>query len=205
MHPVFKSSKSVHWEQASPKKPNCKSCDVPIPDIPNPPEIPIQRGNGPDYKRHKRERRHAAKADLSRDDMLFLLSVLEGELQASDEVIAALKSEKTDFVVLRAHYGFISLEGALRALHRDSMRLRQQENLQDEWKTPTAEKNNFTKSQKLSFKRMQDKLLEVSSSYRDAIHKIEEQERSHRDFVHKSNCITMLLEEDRERLVQHAS
>ncbi|XP_054642339.1 filamin A-interacting protein 1-like [Dunckerocampus dactyliophorus] len=134
MHHVDKGSNRVHWEQTSPKKHNSKSCNHPIPEIPNPPKVRVQRDNKPD----KRRSRRGANGDLSRDDMLFLLSVLEGELQARDEVIEVLKSERTDSVLLEAHYGFIALEGALRALHRDSLRS-QQENLQDVCKTVTAE------------------------------------------------------------------
>ena len=43
--------------------------------------------------------------------------------------------------------------------------------------------------------------MEVSRSHAGALHRLEEQERSHRALMHKSNCLTALLEEDRERLV----
>ncbi|XP_061142370.1 filamin A-interacting protein 1-like [Syngnathus typhle] len=94
--------------------------------------------NNREDKRCKRERKRL-REDLSRDDMLFLLSVLEGELQARDEVIAVLKTQNTDSALLKAHYGFIGLDEALRSLHGDWLRWRQQDYLEDMCKTATAE------------------------------------------------------------------
>uniref|UniRef100_A0A3Q2XET8 Filamin A interacting protein 1 like n=1 Tax=Hippocampus comes TaxID=109280 RepID=A0A3Q2XET8_HIPCM len=138
--------------------------------------------------------------DLSRDDMLFLLSVLEGELQAREEVIAVLKTERTDWALLKAHYGFCGLHGALRSLRGDSLRWQQQDHFEDVCKTANAELINFIEAQKRSNKRMEDQLLEVSNAHRDAVRRNEEQQRSHRDFFQKYTCVTALLEEDRERL-----
>ncbi|XP_044073565.1 filamin A-interacting protein 1-like isoform X2 [Siniperca chuatsi] len=47
---------------------------------------------------------------------------------------------------------------------------------------------------------MLQQLVEVSRSHSSALHRLEEQERSHRAFIHKSNFLTTLLEQDRERL-----
>uniref|UniRef100_A0A4W6D923 Filamin A interacting protein 1 like n=1 Tax=Lates calcarifer TaxID=8187 RepID=A0A4W6D923_LATCA len=47
---------------------------------------------------------------------------------------------------------------------------------------------------------MLKQLVEVSRSHSGALLKLEEQEGSHRAFIHKSNCLTSLLEQDRERL-----
>ncbi|XP_010745007.3 filamin A-interacting protein 1-like isoform X1 [Larimichthys crocea] len=151
--------------------------------------------------RDKRERWEASRTrqDLSRDDLLFLLSILEGELQARDEVIAVLKSERTDSALLGAQYGFSGPEKPLRALQRDSLRA-QQYQLQDVYKNPTAQLNHMVKAQKRSSERMLEQLLEVSRSHSGALRRLEEQERNHRAFIHKSNCLTALLEQDRERL-----
>lgn len=48
---------------------------------------------------------------------------------------------------------------------------------------------------------MLKQLVEVSRSHSGALLKLEEQEGSHRAFIHKSNCLTSILEQDRERLV----
>ncbi|XP_034549377.1 filamin A-interacting protein 1-like [Notolabrus celidotus] len=137
--------------------------------------------------------------DLSRDDLLFLLSILEGELQARDEVIAVLKPERTDPALLRAHYGFGGPEKVLCALQRDSIQA-QKDLLQDVYKNPIAEFNHFVKAQKRSSEQMLEQFLEVSRSHSSILHKLEEQEKSHRASIQKSNCLTTLLEQDRERL-----
>ncbi|KAI3356389.1 hypothetical protein L3Q82_017615, partial [Scortum barcoo] len=118
---------------------------------------------------------------------------------ARDEVIAVLKSEKMDSALLGAQYGFSGPEKVLRALQRDSL-WAQQYHLQDVYKKPIAELNHFLGTQKRSSKRMQKQLLEVSRSHNSALHRLQEQERSHMAFIHKSNCLTTLLEQDRERL-----
>lgn len=86
--------------------------------------------------------------DLSRDDLIFLLSLLEGELQvaepsqalspgpcrtwflhihllsspkARDEVITVLKADKLDVALLEAKYGFVTPQKVLQALQRDAI------------------------------------------------------------------------------------
>lgn len=67
--------------------------------------------------------------------------------------------------------------------------------------TFTLQMFNLIEAQKQSSKRVLDRFLEMSKSYDDAVQRLEEQERSHKAFIHKSNCLTALLEEDRERWV----
>ncbi|XP_057708195.1 filamin A-interacting protein 1-like isoform X2 [Corythoichthys intestinalis] len=169
-----------------------------MPNISKNSEILFPMNDGQDNRR-KCERRRA-RADLSRDDMLFLLSVLEGELQARDEVIAVLKSERTDSALLKAHYGFIGLEGALRSLHGDLLQTRQQDHLHDVYKTAMYELMNFIQSQKRSNNLLQEQLLEVSNAHWYAVSRSEVQQGYHRDFVQKNKCFTTLLEDDQERL-----
>uniref|UniRef100_A0A8D2ZIA5 Cortactin-binding protein-2 N-terminal domain-containing protein n=1 Tax=Scophthalmus maximus TaxID=52904 RepID=A0A8D2ZIA5_SCOMX len=142
--------------------------------------------------RHTRE-------DLSRDDLVFLLSILEGELQARDEVMTVLKSEKTDLALLGAHYGFTRPDKVLRALRRDSLQA-QQDHLHDMYEIPIAKLNLLLEAQRRSSKQMLGQLEEVSRSHSGALHRLEEQERRNRAFKHKNNCFTTLLEQDRGRL-----
>lgn len=73
--------------------------------------------------------------DLSRDDLLFLLSILEGELQARDEVIGILKAEKMDLALLEAQYGFVTPKKVLEALQRDAFQAKA-----DPWQEDIYEK-----------------------------------------------------------------
>ncbi|XP_047457893.1 filamin A-interacting protein 1-like isoform X2 [Mugil cephalus] len=156
------------------------------------------KDNMRDERRKRRESRRTRER-LSCDDLLFLLSILEGELQARDEVIAVLKSEKTDSGPVGAHYGFGGREVALRALRRDSLRA-QQDHLQDVYEKPNAELSHLLEVQKRSSKRMMEQLQEVSHSHNEALHRLEEQEKSHRAFIRESNGLGATLERDRERL-----
>lgn len=48
---------------------------------------------------------------------------------------------------------------------------------------------------------MLEQLVEVARSHSDTLNRLEEQERSRKAFIQKSNDLTTLLEQDRERLV----
>ncbi|XP_041858568.1 filamin A-interacting protein 1-like [Melanotaenia boesemani] len=141
----------------------------------------------------------SSREDLSCDDLLFLLSLLEGELQARDEVLAILKSEKTDSSLLWVHYGLRGKEMVLCALQRDSL-LVQQDHLQDMHEKSMTELSHLVEAQKCCSKKMMEQLKKVSSSHREALHRLEVQEKSHKAFIRKSNCLATLLEQDRERL-----
>ncbi|XP_057379924.1 CTTNBP2 N-terminal-like protein [Daphnia carinata] len=61
------------------------------------------------------------KAELSKSDLLRLLGYLEGELQARDVVIAALKAERVKQQVSHARYGrILPVNDPFVALQRDS-------------------------------------------------------------------------------------
>lgn len=77
MHPLGKGRKMVSWNPDDLKKHNS---EAPF----QPPKITIQRAN----MREKREkcRGRQTREELSRDDLLFLLSILEGELQVGQFV-----------------------------------------------------------------------------------------------------------------------
>ncbi|TNN54052.1 Filamin A-interacting protein 1-like [Liparis tanakae] len=193
-HPLGKSVRMVSWNQEDQKKHNSK---LPF----HPTNIPFRRADDGEA-RERWEGRHP-REDLSRGDWLFLLSILEGELQASDEVIAVLKAEKTDAAPPGARCGFSGPEKVIRAPRRDSLRA-QRDHLQDVYRIPIAEVptlNQFVEAQRHSSQWMQEQLLEVSRSHARALHRLEEQERSHGALVHESGRLTALLEEDRERWV----
>lgn len=107
--------------------------------------------------------------DLSRDDLIFLLSLLEGELQvleasgdpwwperapqpgsgsasssssslqARDEVITVLKADKLDVALLEAKYGFVTPQNVLQALQRDAVQGRADAFQEDIYQKPMEE------------------------------------------------------------------
>uniref|UniRef100_A0A8C5GG71 Filamin A-interacting protein 1-like n=1 Tax=Gouania willdenowi TaxID=441366 RepID=A0A8C5GG71_GOUWI len=89
----------------------------------------------------KKLRHRHTDGDLSYDDLLFLLSLLEGELQARDEVISVWKPERIDTDLLEAHYGFRGRKRVLLALQRDSWS--EQDNLEDVFNGPATKPNQI--------------------------------------------------------------
>ncbi|XP_041699785.1 filamin A-interacting protein 1-like isoform X1 [Coregonus clupeaformis] len=139
--------------------------------------------------------------DLSRDDLVFLLSIMEGELQARDEVIAVLKAKKMDLALLEAQYGFVIPGEVLRALQRDSLTAQASEaQQQDVYEKPMAELDRLVETGNQSYRRMLEQLLQVERSHSCALCRLEEQDQQHRAFMQRSDDLTCLLEQDRERL-----
>uniref|UniRef100_A0A8C5LMI7 Filamin A interacting protein 1 like n=1 Tax=Leptobrachium leishanense TaxID=445787 RepID=A0A8C5LMI7_9ANUR len=144
---------------------------------------------------HKSEEKEKEKAsskkadDLSRDDLLFLLSVLEGELQARDEVISVLKAEKIDLALLEAQYGFVTPKRVLEALQRDAIQSNAPQWQEDIYEKPMCELDKVVEKHKDTHKRMLEQLL-----------LLEDEKRKHTDYMEKSDEFTNLLEQERERL-----
>ncbi|XP_059911407.1 filamin A-interacting protein 1-like isoform X2 [Gadus macrocephalus] len=149
-------------------------------------------GAGGDRKEKGRE--------LSRDDLLFLLSMLEGELQARDEVITVLKAEKIDLALLEAKYGFVVPQQVLQALQRDGVQGRDRVFQEDIYEKPMAELDKLVEKQRETCRRMLDQLLRAEQSYKQALGQMERDKQNHQEFIRKSDEFTNLLEQERERL-----
>ncbi|KAM3585629.1 uncharacterized protein V6R79_023341 [Siganus canaliculatus] len=138
--------------------------------------------------------------DLSRDDLVFLLSLLEGELQARDEVITVLKAEKIDLALLEAKYGFVTPQKVLQALQRDSIQGKAEVLQEDIYEKPMEELDKLVEKQRETHRRMLEQLLMVEQSHKRALYKLEDEKRNHGEFMKKSDEFTNLLEQERERL-----
>ncbi|XP_042722499.1 filamin A-interacting protein 1-like isoform X3 [Lagopus leucura] len=138
--------------------------------------------------------------DLSRDDLLFLLSVLEGELQAQDEVIGILKAEKIDLALLEAQYGFVTPKKVLEALQRDAIQTKAEQWQEDIYEKPMGELDKVVEKQKETHRRMLEQLLMVEKSHRQTLYELEEEKRKHSEYMEKSDEFISLLEKERERL-----
>ncbi|MBN3303558.1 FIL1L protein, partial [Amia calva] len=138
--------------------------------------------------------------DLSRDDLLFLLSMLEGELQARDEVITVLKAEKIDLALLEAKYGFVTPQKVLQALQRDAIQGKVTEWQEDIYEKPMAELDKVVEKQKETHRRMLEQLLLAEKSHKETIYTLEDEKKKHEEYMQKSDEFTNLLEQERERL-----
>ncbi|XP_015250774.1 PREDICTED: filamin A-interacting protein 1-like isoform X1 [Cyprinodon variegatus] len=138
--------------------------------------------------------------DLSRDDLVFLLSLLEGELQARDEVITVLKAEKIDLALLEAKYGFVTPQKVLQALQRDAIQGKSDVFQEDIYEKPMVELDKLVEKQRETHRRMLEQLLMVEQAHKQALYKLEDEKRNHGEFMRKSDEFTNLLEQERERL-----
>ncbi|KAM6945570.1 filamin A-interacting protein 1-like [Aplochiton taeniatus] len=138
--------------------------------------------------------------DLSRDDLLFLLSMLEGELQARDEVITVLKAEKIDMALLEAKYGFVTPQTVLQALQRDTVQGKTDVFSEDIYERPMEELDKLVEKQRESHRRMLEQLLLAEQAHKQSLCKLEEEKQNHGEFMRKSDDFTNLLEQERERL-----
>ncbi|XP_073732525.1 filamin A-interacting protein 1-like [Misgurnus anguillicaudatus] len=164
-----------------------------------------QRNHADGRHRPQRERTAGASStrksrDLSRDDLLFLLSMLEGELQARDEVINVLRADKIDLALLEATYGFVTPPKVLKALQRDSIQGKSAGWQEDIYEKPITELDRLVEKQRETYRRMLEQLLMVEQSHRQTLHRLENEKRNHNDFMKKSDEFTSLLEQERERL-----
>ncbi|XP_056591376.1 filamin A-interacting protein 1-like isoform X1 [Triplophysa dalaica] len=138
--------------------------------------------------------------DLSRDDLVFLLSMLEGELQARDEVISVLRADKIDLALLEAKYGFVTPQTVLKALQRDDVQSKNSVWQEDIYEKPMTELDRLVEKQRETYRRMLEQLLMVEQAHRQTLHRLESEKRNHKDFMRKSDEFTSLLEQERERL-----
>ncbi|XP_005386346.1 PREDICTED: filamin A-interacting protein 1-like isoform X1 [Chinchilla lanigera] len=138
--------------------------------------------------------------DLSRDDLLFLLSILEGELQARDEVIGILKAEKMDLALLEAQYGFVTPKKVLEALQRDAFQAKSAPWQEDIYEKPMNELDKVVEKHKESHRRLLEQLLMAEKSHRKAILELEKEKTKHKEYMEKSDEFISLLEQECERL-----
>uniref|UniRef100_A0A4W5P7G5 Filamin A interacting protein 1 like n=1 Tax=Hucho hucho TaxID=62062 RepID=A0A4W5P7G5_9TELE len=115
-----------------------------------------------------------------------------------------LKAEKMDLALLEAQYGFLTPVEVLRALQRDSLQAQaseaQEAPQQDVYEKSMAELDRLVETGKQSYRRMLEQLLQVECSHSGALCRLEEQDQQHCAFLQRSDDLTCLLEQDRERL-----
>ncbi|XP_028853607.1 CTTNBP2 N-terminal-like protein [Denticeps clupeoides] len=143
---------------------------------------------------------------LSKAELLMLFSMLEGELEARDLVIEALRAQRRDIYV-RERYGKYSLSDPFLALQRDG----------DVLKGPglgstvgeTAARPDPLTVLKLVVghcrslqEKMVAQLAAAESRHRRVIADLEEEKRRHAEDTAEGDDVTCILEKERERLLQ---
>ncbi|XP_029984454.1 filamin-A-interacting protein 1-like [Sphaeramia orbicularis] len=152
-------------------------------------------------KKHKLSGTKKTSPELSRTDLLHLLGVMEGEVQAREDVIHLLWSDRTGPEALEAHYGSAAPLRPLQALHRDRLLDPSHAHSADDvYQKPMAELDRLEDKQKETYRRMLEQLLLAEKCHRRTVTELDNEKRKHADFMNKSDDFTNLLEQERERL-----
>ncbi|XP_026784003.3 CTTNBP2 N-terminal-like protein isoform X1 [Pangasianodon hypophthalmus] len=151
---------------------------------------------------------------LSKKDVLLLFSVLEGELEARDLVIQALRAQRREMYVWE-RYGKYDLSDPFLALQRDNEALRS--SAQGRGNGASCSQRRETDSRRSDpltmlrlvvghCRRMQEKMLKqlaaAESRHRRVIADLEEEKRRHAEDTAEGDDVTCILEKERERLLQ---
>lgn len=146
------------------------------------------------------------KMELSKADLLKLLSYLEGELQARDIVIATLKAEKVKQLLTHGHYRPLTLNEPLAALHRDSFASASQRVDEAQICSLADHQYNSLENLVLQQRRSQIRIAKVLKDaelrHRKVVQELIEEKRKHEHDTAQGDDITYGLEKERTRLKQ---
>ncbi|CAN9502290.1 unnamed protein product [Ophioblennius macclurei] len=138
--------------------------------------------------------------DMSKGDLLKLLGIMEGEVQAREDVICMLKSKQTPPEALESRYGSAAPSSALQALQRDSCITDSKPQKRSVYQKPMVELERLQDKHKETYRRMLGQLLLAEKCHRRTVHELDTEKRKHVDYMNKSDDFTNLLEQERERL-----
>ncbi|XP_077409026.1 filamin-A-interacting protein 1-like [Vanacampus margaritifer] len=134
-------------------------------------------------------------------DLLQLLGIMEGEVQAREDVISLLWSETSGPEKLESRYGWSVPSKVLRALQRDDYAVaRHSRPTDDVYEKPMAELERLEDKQRETYRRMLEQLLLAEKCHRRTVMELDSEKSKHADFINKSDDFTNLLEQERERL-----
>uniref|UniRef100_UPI0037E8CF18 filamin-A-interacting protein 1-like n=1 Tax=Semicossyphus pulcher TaxID=241346 RepID=UPI0037E8CF18 len=138
--------------------------------------------------------------DLPKEDLLRLLGIMEGEVQAREDVICMLKTKPTAPGALESCYGSAAPGSALQALQRDGFITGTVPHNHSVYQKPLVELEHLQEKHKETYRRMLGQLLLAEKCHRRTVHELDTEKRKHVDYMNKSDDFTNLLEQERERL-----
>ncbi|KAK2843421.1 hypothetical protein Q7C36_011636 [Tachysurus vachellii] len=138
--------------------------------------------------------------DLSKNNLLKLLGIMEGEIQAQEDVIRVLRSELSLPEKLESHYSSAFPTKPLKALQRDGLLIHNHIQHENVYEKPMAELDRLKEKHREAYRRMLEQLLLAEKCHRHVVHELDLEKRKHIDYMNKSDDFTNLLEQERERL-----
>ncbi|BES89808.1 Cortactin-Hypothetical protein protein-2 [Nesidiocoris tenuis] len=145
------------------------------------------------------------KMELSKADLLKLLSYVEGELQARDIVIATLKCEKMKHMLNQGQYKSSSLTDPISALHRDGFAAPSRSIDQTELSVVEHQRNyleNLILQHRKAQIRMANILKDAELRHRKVIEELILEKKKHEHDTAQGDDITYGLEKERTKLKQ---
>uniref|UniRef100_A0A1I7XDA5 CortBP2 domain-containing protein n=1 Tax=Heterorhabditis bacteriophora TaxID=37862 RepID=A0A1I7XDA5_HETBA len=143
--------------------------------------------------------------DFTKDELLKLLSYLEGELQGRDEVIARLRNERTKFLLYDAKYGKLGGNDPFCALRRDSTMTEEELDEKDIgqlYESQLIQLEKLISVQRKSHARAKNLLASAEKRHNKALRELElEKERKCR-YAEQGDDVLALLEKERNKLTQ---
>ncbi|CAH8480205.1 unnamed protein product [Schistosoma turkestanicum] len=148
---------------------------------------------------------------MDKEDLIRLFAYLQGEIEARDIVLAALKSEHINTANLRAKYGVVvndqqgfgDLKDPFQALQRDSLCSPLCDNesaLKPLYDSQLLQLENLISSQRYAQNKMRDQLVLMEKRYIKACEELEEERRKHERDAAQGDDVLVMLEKERERL-----
>ncbi|XP_037124019.1 filamin-A-interacting protein 1-like [Syngnathus acus] len=145
----------------------------------------------------------SGKINLSKRDLLQLLGIMEGEVQAREDFINLMSSATSGPEKLESRYGWPVPAKVQWALQRDDGVFARRGCLADDvYKTPMAQLERLEDKQRETYRRMLEQLLLAEKCHRRTVMELDSEKSKHADFINKSDDFTNLLEQERERLKQ---
>ncbi|XP_077406720.1 filamin-A-interacting protein 1-like [Vanacampus margaritifer] len=138
--------------------------------------------------------------NLSKQDLLKLLGIMEGEIQAREDVIGMLKSKQTPQVTVASADSCAAGSSAIQALQRDGLITGTPPHTHSVYHKPMIELERLQEKHRETYRRMLGQLLLAEKCHRRTVHELDSEKRKHVDYMNKSDDFTNLLEQERERL-----
>ncbi|XP_062415709.1 filamin-A-interacting protein 1-like isoform X1 [Pungitius pungitius] len=157
--------------------------------------LPEEKGG-----RTEKPRKPVEGKKLTKSDLLHLLGIMEGEVQAREDIIGLLKSDRTGPEALEARYASAAPTKPLQALQRDGLLGPKDRGAPHVYEKPMAELDRLQDKQKETYRRMLEQLLLAEKCHRRTVSELDNEKCKHGDFMNKSDDFTELLEQERERL-----
>uniref|UniRef100_T1JE73 Cortactin-binding protein-2 N-terminal domain-containing protein n=1 Tax=Strigamia maritima TaxID=126957 RepID=T1JE73_STRMM len=146
------------------------------------------------------------KMELSKADLLKLLSYLEGELQAREVIIATLKAEKVKQLLQQVKLGGYNMDNPIIALQRDAFAACSpgfdELAVQAIYSNQLLALETLIDAQRCAHYQMKEQLVKIEQRHAKVLQELDDERCKHAHDTAQGDDVTYLLEKERGRLKQ---